>query len=384
MKDGIWNLYLFRNGKKEEAEFTSYKNGIKEGAFKKVQGDSLIYGNYANDKLDGNYIVYIDLIRTLLGGPIRTDSTNLTLQSKGEFYQDNKTGDWIFYLFGKKIREGRFWNNLKQGEWKYYHTNSADENGKNLNYSGLLYLTVNYESDKLNGKTLRYSDIQEEKFLCDTAVYKNANPLDTCIKSTFVKFFKSSYFKNDILHGPYLYRDSINNVRLQGNFINGKKDGAWLVSYLNDGVNGEKYIVYQEGNFTNDKKEGKWIEYVNKDYIWNESNYSDGKLNGKYCDFNKDKTPRELKTFEFDKLKTLAVYDSLGAAVIRKYEIIEETNAFLKVRKTDFGIDTTKSYDYWIKNDRDMSNHNFFEFMFDVKTSDMLKGDHSYLDGEVK
>jgi len=381
LKNGIWNLFLYRDGKKEIAEFTTYKNDIKEGIFKKVQGDSLIFGSYINDRLDGDYIVYIDLMRTLFGGIIRTDSAGLNLQSKGKYYQGNRSGSWVFFSFGKKIREGHYWNDLKDGEWKYFYPNYVDNKGNNVNYSGMLYLTENYESDKLNGKSLRYSYIDKEKVLCDTTLNKNANPLDTCTKSTWIKLFESSYYKNDLLHGPYVYKDSVGNVRLQGIYINGKKDGAWIESYLNDGVNDEKYIVYQEGYYTNDKREGKWIEYVTKDFIWNEFYYSSGKLNGKYYSYNKDKTPREIKTFEYDKFKTLSVYDSTGTSVLRKFEILKETDGYLKVRKTEFNSENTVSLEYYMKKDEPELNHNFFELIFAIKTGKLSNGEDSYPDG---
>lgn len=381
LKDGVWNLYLYRDGKKEIAEFTTFKNDIKEGNFKKVQGDSLIFGSYINDRLNGNYIVYIDLVRTLFGGIIRTDSTGLNLQSKGEYSQGNKSGYWSYYSFGKKVREGHYWNGLMDGEWKYYYPNYVDEKGNNVNYSGQLYLIESYESDKLNGESIRYSYIDKEKVLCDTILNKNVNPLDTCTKSTWIKCYESSFYKNDLLHGPYTYKDSTGNIRMQGNYINGKKDGAWIESYLNDGLNNEKYIVYQEGYYSNDKREGKWIEYVTKEFIWNEFYYSSGKLNGKYYSYNKDKTPREIKTFEYDKFKTLSVYDSTGTKVIRKFEILKETDGYLKVRKTEYNSENTISLEYYMKKDEPELNHNFFEIIFAIKSGKLSNGEDCYPDG---
>lgn len=168
---------------------------------------------------------------------------------------------------------------------------------------------------------------------------------------------------------------------MQGNYINGKKDGAWIESYLNDGLNNEKYIVYQEGYYSNDKREGKWIEYVTKEFIWNEFYYSSGKLNGKYYSYNKDKTPREIKTFEYDKFKTLSVYDSTGTKVIRKFEILKETDGYLKVRKTEYNSENTISLEYYMKKDEPELNHNFFEIIFAIKSGKLSNGEDCYPDG---
>lgn len=380
-KDGIWHLYLYRDGKKEIAEFTTYKNDIKHGRFKEVKGDSLIFGNYLNNKLDGGYVVYKDLFRTFLGGIIRTDSSSLKLESKGKYSQGNRTGHWIIYYFGDKVQEGYYLNDLKDGEWKYYYPGYLDENSIKLEYSGKLYLTETYESGKLNGKSIRYSYIDEEKVLCDTSINNSVNPLDTCNKSTWIKCYESSFYKNDLLHGPYIFKDSSGNVILQGNYITGKKDGTWIESYFSDGLNNEKHLVYQEGNYKNGQREGKWIEYVTKDFILNEFYYSSGKLNGKYYSYNKDNTTSEIKTFEYDKLKTLSVYDSTGTKVIRKFEILKETKDYLKVRKTDFDSENTVSLEYYMKKEEPELNHNFFEIIFAIKSGKYSNGEDCYPDG---
>lgn len=368
LQDSIWNLYLFRDGKKEIAEFTTYKNDIKEGNFKKIQGDSIIFGNYINDELDGDYIVYVDLFYRLFGGTLRTDTSLLNLESRGKYTQGKKSGNWIYYSFGK-VREGHYRNDLKEGEWKYYYSKYIDKESNNLNYSEQLYLTETYESDKLNGKSVRLSYIHEEKVLCDTVLNKNENPLDTCIRRTWIKCFETSYYKDNLLHGAYILKDSSGNIRFQGNFLYEDKDGVWIESYIDEDVNDEKYIVYLEGNYKNGKREGKWIKYVTKDYIMNEWYYSSGKLNGKYYSYNRDKMPINIKIFEYDKLKSLSVYDSTGTIVLKKYEILKETDGFMKVLKTEYNSDYTLSIEYYMKKDEPELNHLLFEKIFINKST---------------
>ncbi len=370
LKDSIWNLYLFRDGKKEIAEFTTYKNDIKEGNFKKIQGDSIIFGNYINDELDGDYVIYVDLFYRLFGGTLRTDTSLLNLESRGKYTQGKKSGNWIYYSFGI-IREGHYRNDLKDGEWNYYYPNytEEEEENNNLNYSGQLYLSETYESDKLNGKSVRLSYIDEEKVLCDTVLNKNKNPFDTCIRRTWIKCFETSYYKDNLLHGAYILKDSSGNIRFQGNFLYGEKDGVWIESYIDEDANDKKYIVYQEGNYKNDKREGKWIKYVTKDYIMNECYYSSGKLNGKYFRYNRNKMPINIKTFEYDKLKSLSVYDSTGTSVLIKYDILKETDGFMKVLKTEYNSDYTLSIEYYMKKDEPELNHLLFEKIFIKKST---------------
>lgn len=381
LKNGLWSLFVYKNKKKELASFTNYINDIKNGEFKEIQGDSLIFGSYKNDKLDGNYIVYIDFSRAFFGTAIILDSTKLKIQTKGKYFQNKKYGKWTYYYSGTKIREGNYRNDLKEGVWKYYYTKYFDLMGNIEKYSGKLYLTKTYKSNKLNGKSERFSELKEMKVLCDTNLNRNSNPLDTCTKDVWIKMYQSVYYKNDILYGPYIYKDSLGKIRFKGNYINGKKDGIWIDSYLMESNNNTKAIVYQEGNYINDIRDGKWIEYFSEGSKQKDFNYTAGKLNGDYFIYNRDNDSIKKLLFAYDKLKSVSIYDSLGKYIIIKYIIIKSTNSYFKVRRIDYGLDYTYSLEYFIEHGEIDKYYDFFKLIFALKTKDYKEG---YPDGEYK
>ena len=78
-KNGTWNLFYFNDNKEILLTYQNFVDDIKEGQFQEIKGDSLIIGNYKNDKLHGVYKVYLDVNRLFLGGMIRTNIAYLKL-----------------------------------------------------------------------------------------------------------------------------------------------------------------------------------------------------------------------------------------------------------------------------------------------------------------
>jgi antitoxin component YwqK of YwqJK toxin-antitoxin module len=386
IKNGKTELLTIEDGNKERSlSFTNFINGIKDGDFQEIKGDSLIIGTYKNDKLNGKYKVYVDVAHMLIGGIIKTDTSDLIILTDGNYIDGLKSGNWKIYDLTSTLKSaGNYSNNKKTGVWSYYYSKYGSLYDAPEVYSGKLYLTETYENGLKNGESIRYSSLEDIKVLCDTMESRNFNPRDTCYKKVFNKEYQSLYLKNDELHGPCLIKDSTGIITFQGNFILGKKNGEWLESYVNELIDNKPFYIFEKGSYKEGKRIGNWKEFANEDFIWNISNYTDGKLNGKYTSFYKNGNPQEIKQFVNGYLKEVIIYDSIGVSLIRKYDILEETDSYLKIRKTSYEKRFITSYDYWIKNDDDMSNHNFFELMFDVKTSNALKGIHSYYDGEVK
>lgn len=276
-KDGNWTLSIIEEENKERIlSSTKYINGIKNGEFQEVKGDSLIIGFYKDDKLSGKYKVYIDLMRFLVGGVIRTDTTNMLLITKGSYYDDLKFGQWIYYDLTGTIRtKGAYKNNNKSGVWYYYYSSYFEGNEK-LPYSGKLYLTETYKDGKLNGKSERFSSIEKVQIPCN----ENSEN-DTCFQNVFIKDYELLNYKNDTLNGLYLLKDSTGFVLKKGNYINGIKDGFWINnSYKNS--NGS--IESIEGKYLMGKKVGEWNVYllVHNDKIrFYTQNYKNGLLDGK-------------------------------------------------------------------------------------------------------
>lgn len=384
-KNGTWKLFFIEDNNTEKLlMFENYTRDIKNGAFQDIKGDSLIIGSYRNDLLNGEYKVYLDVSRMLLGGVIRTDTAKLTLLTEGSYYEDEKTGYWKNYDLTNTLRsEGRFSNGQEIGEWKYYYTSWSDDKGGSQPYSKQLYLITNYSNGKLDGKSTRYSYLEEEEFPC-SEIDENKNPLDTCKRFVYQKVFETTFYKNDKRNGPFELRDSINGVIAKGNFKDDLKDGEWLHRYLDKDFEEKPYFIYQKGNYTNDKRNGNWIQYYTEGKISETFNYKNGDLHGEFIAWNNQNKPREKKQFNLGKLTELITYDSLGVNPQNKYEIFEEKYNSYKCRRTEYLESGYTVQEYWLKKDKEIDHH-WFELTFliaiDKKLSDGTTG---YKDGEFK
>lgn len=382
MQTGLWQTMKFEEKGTELIEYNTYLNNEKNGAFKEVSNDSIIFGTYTNGSLDGAYKVYKNLTAWLIGG-LHGDTTNCPLIVTGSFNEGKRNGYWKYYSLSKGlIKEGEYYDDLETGEWKYYFENYIDEKSKPLPYSGKLFLIENYENGQKNGKETRFAFLERKEVSCDTTGNDSINPLDTCHKKIFQKIYQTAYFKNDVLHGPFEQKDSSGITIFKGNFINGKKDGIWLESYVSADLEDKNYYTFLRGNYTNGFESGMWDEFVTDDFIYTKYNYTNGKLHGKTTHYSNQYKPREEKYFENGKLKTLITYDSLGA-MNRKYEILTETNYDLTCRKTDFDKSGKVSQVYWMTKDEGILNHYVFEHLFLIKTGGKLSDSTSgYPNGE--
>lgn len=379
-KNGLWQFFYTKNGENRLLSSENYSNDIKNGKFQKVSGDSLIIGSYNNDKLHGDYFIYIDIPRLLFGTVINTDTSELILTEEGYYENGLKSGYWKYYSFaGDLILTAYYSNDKKTGKWSYYYPKYVDEQNNPLSYAGKLYLTENYENDKKNGQQIRLSLIEEIKYPCDTII--NNQHLDTCTNRVYKETYQSFMFKNDVLHGACIIKDSANITTFKGNFSNGKKDGFCLESYTSKGIDNKPFYIFEEGNYLNGERNGEWKEYAQKDYIWSIYNYTNGKLNGKYTSYLKNFKPREIKDFKSGKLEKLIVYDSLGINITRIYEIFDETDNSMKVRKTEITVNNKISIEYFVKKDEPELNHNVFELLFYLKTGKYSNGEDGYPDG---
>lgn len=384
-KNGTWKLLLIENDNTERLlKFENYTRGVRSGQFQDVKGDSLIIGSYKNDELHGEYKVYLDVSRMLLGGIIRTEIANLTLISEGSYFEGLQSGYWKNYDFSKTLRsEGRFSSGNETGEWKHYYTNWTDGKGNSLPYSKELFLILNYSNGQLDGKATRYSYLEEEEYPC-SEIDENNNPLDTCKRMVYQKVFESTYYKNGKRNGPFEIRDSLNEIYAKGFFKDDLKEGEWYHRYTDKDENEKTYFIYQKGNYLKDKREGKWIQYYTEGKITETFNYKNGELHGEYIEWNQFNKPGEKKQFNNGKLTELITYDSLGVKQKNKFEIYDNKYNSYKCKRTEYFEDGYVSQEYWFKKEEEI-NHNFFEFMFLLATNKKLSdGTSAYKDGDFK
>ncbi len=384
-KSGTWKLYFIEDDNTERLlKFENYTRDAKNGLFQDIKGDSLIVGSYKNDELHGEYKIYRDFTRSLFGGVIRTDISKLTLTSEGSYYEGRESGYWKNYdLTGTLISEGRYSIGQETGEWKHYYTNWINDKGESEPYSKQLFLVQNYSNGKLDGKSTRYSYLNEEEYPC-SEIDENKNPLDTCKRYVYQKVLETTFYKNDKRNGPFELRDSLNEIIAKGNFSEDLKDGEWLHRYSYKDINDETYFIYQNGNYSKDKREGKWVQYYTEGKIAETFNYRNGDLHGEYIAWNNQNKPREEKQFNYGKLTELITYDSLGINPQNKYEIYDEKHNSYKCRKIEYYNDNTSaSQEYWVKKEEEI-NHHFFELTFALSIGKYSDGTTGYRDGEFK
>lgn len=384
-KSGIWNIiYIDEDNLERTLTKVNYSKGLKNGYSQDIKGDSLILANYKNDKLNGQYKVYVDINKRLFGRVIETDISKLFLISEGNYTNDQKSNYWKNYALTKGlISEGNYLNDEKTGEWKNYYSRYVTNENTDIQteYSEKLYLIENYSKGKLNGLSQRFSYLNKEKYKC-SELDKNNQPIDSCTRMVYEKVKQLANYKNDKLNGAFELKDSLDILVAKGSFKNDLKDGVWFHRFDDEDYDGNQYNYFMEGSYINDKREGKWIYYLKKGEIAKTINYSDGEYDGKYTEWNSNNTPSEIKTFDDGTFKDLIVFDSIGKNPTSKFEIFEEYSNRYKCRYTQYKSNGKISQVYWLKKDKEI-NHNWFELTFLLK---LKKDDKTliYKDGDYR
>ena len=133
------------------------------------------------------------------------------LRANGNYSSDRQNGEWTFYFItGKTEQVGNFRSGVIDGEWKWYYPD------------GKLMRSDLYSKGRLNGTSVQYSD-----------------------SSTIVA--KGEYIDGEP-EGTWTI--SIGDVREEGNFLMGLKNGVWKTYYDNG-------KLYHKGNFVQGNPDGK-------------------------------------------------------------------------------------------------------------------------------
>lgn len=384
-KTGLWQTVKINEKGIDILESHTYVKGKEQGAFKRINRDSIFIGNYKNGLLDGSYRVYQRLTSYSLDA-LHGDTTKCQLIINGRYLEGQRSGVWKFYSMSKGlIKEGQYQQGLESGEWKQYFDNYVNDNGKPQPYSGKLRLIENYEHGIKNGKETIWGILEKRTIKCPKKVTDNFSPMDTCFKMVYQRFFQTSYYKNGALNGSFERKDSNDLIISKGNYINGKKDGLWLESRLSLDSALNNYYTFLRGKYADGMETGVWEEFIKEDFINVTNTYLNGKLNGKTTNYNNYKKPKEEKYFEDGKLKTFNIYDSLGANILRSYEILAESDYEFKCRKTTFNQAGRIVQEYTLrKNNGKAINLNYFEFVFNLYTGIYSDGTLGHASGEYK
>lgn len=336
-KTGKWQFNIIENNSERNLSYETYINDIKEGDFRDFTSDSLIYGTYKNDQINGKYIVYRDLSRIFLGNAIQTDTAKLVKTSEGHFLNNKKTGYWKEYsLSGLLKAEGNYADSLKTGKWKIYYEKYVDEKDKELPYSGKLHTEENYVQGELDGQVLSYSFLKKVEVPC-----KNTEDHD-CFIEEFIPVNAKVHYTKGLLNGSFEMKNEKNEVIAKGFYLNGKKSGEWThlnssaVSLFND-------HTIEKGFYISDSKEGKWERFDFDNKLIESYFYKKDLIDGEHLLFSKGRIT-EKRLFSNGDLINLTLLDSNENARIN-YKITTVSNTKLiceKFEKLADGLFTTQ------------------------------------------
>ncbi len=267
---GKWLYYGSFDDFSEPYQEFNYLDGELNGYAKQLSSDSLIECNYLKGLLHGEYRVKI------LQGDYFLDSEH------GTYSYGQRTGHWIEFLFGAKHREGDYLSGLKSGIWKEYSI---------MDREGLLLKEDTYSSGELNGVSYRYFDVE---------ITEPSESPDGSYKYAYLPIEEKCNYRNDLLNGECITKDSNSRVVEKGSFENGKRTGEWY--YINISDDGLEHKV--KVNFLEDRRRGPYKSFSMKDDLEVEGQYFDDEKTGEwsyYIDGRKDRS--EVYNFgEFEQL----------------------------------------------------------------------------------
>lgn len=158
---GITKHYKIKNNKKTLINKRHYVDGLLDGTFARVKNDTIIFGEYKNDTVNGTIRFYKDYnkLNTEYTRGLDTTGVDVKLITKGNYKSGVKNGTWEYYsVDGEVIKKGEYINNKQVGTWQYTYKDKGII--KDIQYTdnkaGLeTYKTINTEklySGKLNFK----------------------------------------------------------------------------------------------------------------------------------------------------------------------------------------------------------------------------------------
>ena len=241
-----------------------------------------------------------DTIRNILHGRYISYFLNGTMESKGQFMNNETTGVWEFYYetgnlkmrgilrqnsnyglweyfyeSGQKSMEGTIDGKLKEGEWKvFYESGDVKEVG-------------NYVANKREGMWKTYF---EDGTLRGEIEYKEDH-------GRYTEYFHSGKV---MAEGPKsgarnvgrwrYYTEEGGALQSEGDFSNGKKNGEWKFYFASGKVS-------SLGQYKNDEPDGKWTYYFEDGKISSTGEYVEGKRNGYWNTLSKDGSVKSEITY---------------------------------------------------------------------------------------
>lgn len=226
-QNGTWYTIEIKADSQDTVETRNYKDGLRHGEFEEyINSDSVEISNYFNGMREGTY----ELIRKHKSYEQGTDlAINLWFTvCEGYYSNDLKSGDWKYYFVGNIEKSGSYLNGKKNGKWTEYITIGTN--------SGQIFSEINYKDGIENGSYIFYYEgnvIKESvgEHISNTVYYE--------------RIFESYNFVDGNRVGDYVYKDSLDNIRVKGQYLNDLETGVWDV--YDDNLNIYLKVKYLKG-----------------------------------------------------------------------------------------------------------------------------------------
>lgn len=119
-----------------------------------------------------------------------------------------------------------------------------------------------------------------------------------------------AFYKNDKLHGAYLQRRFDKQLQAQGQFINGQREGKWLIDEISHVQMKLWHGLYRAGH-----EVGQWQAFSANGHLLGQKQYDNkGQLQGKSYSFNEDGSLLQSEEYVDNQLHGKLVYYFNGEA----------------------------------------------------------------------
>lgn len=209
-EDGYFHGDVEFNGEWKTVDYSNFKHGVKHGEWREIQGDSIIFKNYNNGKLDGKVKIITVNSRDEFALP---EDSLWHIITNGHYTNGFRSGHWWKVTdrqWEQEQMEGNYENDEREGEWTFYTSYTPD------GYIAMRQIDAiaNYHNGKLHGKLTQFKN-------------KTNAPFKDSINTI-------TYFKDGMQHGSYEKHDNDGNIIVKGNYLNDERVGVWTYKYFDE------------------------------------------------------------------------------------------------------------------------------------------------------
>lgn len=209
-EDGYFHGDVEFNGEWKTVDYSNFKHGVKHGEWREIQGDSIIFKNYNNGKLDGKVKIITVNSRDEFALP---EDSLWHIITNGHYTNGSRSGHWWKVTdrqWEQEQMEGNYENDEREGEWTFYTSYTPD------GYIAMRQIDAiaNYHNGKLHGKLTQFKN-------------KTNAPFKDSINTI-------TYFKDGMQHGSYEKHDNDGNIIVKGNYLNDERVGVWTYKYFDE------------------------------------------------------------------------------------------------------------------------------------------------------